>query len=123
MHQQTQSQNIKVCNSCRRTLHTSLFGINSKSKDGFNSCCKECRNYRRRRSYHNSTDLEQIVFPLNENNQRVIEFHLKNFLQREIPALNSRNEHVFFKIILNPDGSLEFNFRDGIQRYITKAVA
>ena len=107
MQPTTQSQNLKVCNSCKRTLHVSCFGITRKSKDGFNSCCKECRNYRRRKAYHQSSDNEAVILPLNENNRLILQEALSKSVKSEIPAIEtSTNQRVTFKIDADYSGAL-----------------
>lgn len=99
MQQTTQSQNLKVCNSCKRNLHVSYFGITRKSKDGYNACCKECRNYRRRRSYHQSADSEIEILPLNENNRFILLKFLSSMSKVEIPCLDmTSNSNLTFNI-------------------------
>jgi hypothetical protein len=63
---------VKSCNSCRRTLPTHYFGLRKYSDDGYNPCCKECRNFRRRRAYRFPNDIDEPIFPLNEHNHRFL---------------------------------------------------
>lgn len=110
MQPNTQSQNLKVCNSCKRPLHLSYFGITRKSKDGFNDCCKECRNYRRRKFYHQSSGNEQFILPLDENNRSVLNEVLGKSSKMEIPCLcMTSNQNLTF-IIEKMENSYRFEF-------------
>lgn len=113
MQSQTQSQFFRVCNSCKRTLHVSCFGISRKSTDGFNSCCKECRNYRRRRSYHNSFEREALILPLNENNQSILTAALTTSSRVEIPCLDMTSNSNLTFIIENVCGAYRFEIFNG----------
>ena len=93
----SQSQNLKVCGSCKRNLHISSFGFAKRSNDGFNSCCKECRNYRRRRSYHKPFECEALILPLNENNKAILKSALTTSSRVEIPCLDmTSNSNLSF---------------------------
>ncbi|MBN8538350.1 MAG: hypothetical protein J0M15_14955 [Deltaproteobacteria bacterium] len=117
MQPNTQSQNLKICNSCKRTLHLSYFGINRKSKDGFNACCKECRNYRRRKSYHGETKTDNSnILPLNENNRFILVSALDTSSSVEIPCLNiSTNTNLTFKVE-KLDKAYRFEISNGTQK-------
>lgn len=118
MQPNTQSQNLKICNSCKRTLHLSCFGITRKSKDGFNACCKECRNYRRRKSYHQSSCGEFLILPLNENNLSVLKKVIVDSIDVELSAINMRsNQDVTFKLKARHN-LLEFDYSYNGERYI-----
>lgn len=62
----------KICGSCKRNLYIGSFGAFRKSKDGLNSTCRECRNFKRRCSYHGANSNEQFIYPLNLHNLLVL---------------------------------------------------
>lgn len=80
--QNTQNElNFKICSSCKRKLHFSLFGYLWNSKDGFNSICKDCRNFRRRIDFKRhyvrknppkKVQDESIIFPIDDHNRKVL---------------------------------------------------
>lgn len=109
----SQSQNLKVCGSCKRILHVSCFGFSRKAKDGFNSCCKECRNYRRRRSYHQSTNRESCILPLNENNKTILNDVLSSASKIEIPCLDMTSNSNLTFIVENIGGAYRFEIFNG----------
>lgn len=113
MQPQTQSQIFKVCNSCKRTLHVGCFGISRKSTDGFNCCCRECRNYRRRRSYHNSSEREAFILPLNENNRAILAAALTTSPRVEIPCLDINSNSNLTFIIENVGSAYRFEIFNG----------
>lgn len=112
MQPTTQSQNLKVCNSCKRTLHVSYFGFARKSEDGFNACCKECRNYRRRKHYHQSTHHESHIMPLDENNRAILKEALSS-PKIEIPCLDMTSNSNLTFIIENMGTAYRFEIFNG----------
>ncbi len=68
MNSESQTQKVKSCNSCKRTLPVYFFGIRKFSNDGYNPCCKECRNFRRRKAYQSPSDSSDPILPLNTHN-------------------------------------------------------
>lgn len=94
-------------------MHVSCFGISRKSTDGFNSCCKECRNYRRRRSYHNSFERESLILPLNENNKAILTAALATSSRIEIPCLDMISNSNLTFIIENLGGAYRFEVFNG----------
>lgn len=108
MQQQTQSQTFRVCNSCKRTLHISCYGFTRKSKNGFNACCKNCRNYRRRKHYHQSIIHEEHILPLDENNKSVLKEILSSPHKTEIPCLDMVSNSNLTFIVENLDGAYRF---------------
>lgn len=75
----------KICGSCKRNLYIGSFGVFRKSKDGLNSTCLECRNFKRRCNYHKSATREPLIFPLSNHNESIINL------------VNSESSPVLFK--------------------------
>lgn len=63
---------VKSCNSCKRKLPTHYFGLRKYSVDGYNPCCKECRNFRRRKAYSSPNDTDEPILPLNDHNRHFL---------------------------------------------------
>lgn len=72
MNSESPKTKVKSCNSCKRRLPIYYFGIRKYSKDGYNPCCKECRNFKRSSCGEQSRD----IIPLNSNNLKLITFTL-----------------------------------------------
>ncbi len=72
MNSESPQTKVKSCNSCRRSLPTFYFGLRKFSQDGYNPCCKECRNFRRRRAYQSPNDSSDAILPLNEHNRHFL---------------------------------------------------
>jgi hypothetical protein len=104
----TQSQKIKICNSCNRSLHISYYGVVSKSKDGYNDCCKECRNYRRRKHY-NTQSVDGLTIPiLNENNNQCLKKAILDGAISDFQAFNLKTkEKATFKFIRQSSSYIE----------------
>lgn len=110
---QSQSQNLKTCNSCKRNLHLSYFGFSRKNLDGYCPTCKECRNYRRRIAYNNTFSNELFVMPLNENNKYILNDVFKVQNDRDIQALQlSSNTAIVVKVKNDPTGVIIFEILD-----------
>lgn len=69
---ESQSQKVKLCFSCKRHLPLNFFGVRLLSPDGYNPCCKECRNFRRRQAYQRPDSIDEPILPLNEHNTRFL---------------------------------------------------
>lgn len=72
MNSESLHQRLKDCNSCKRQLPTYFYGVRKLSADEYNPCCKECRNFRRRKAYQNPTDQADPIFPLTEHNRHFL---------------------------------------------------
>ena len=72
MSSESPTQKVKSCNSCRRSLPLYYFGLRKFSADGYNPCCKECRNFRRRKAYQNPPDQTDSILPLTEHNRHFL---------------------------------------------------
>jgi hypothetical protein len=108
VHRQTQSQILRECNSCRRVLCTSSFGLSRRTKGGYNCTCKDCRNYRRRKSYSGDTT---NVLPLNENNKAILNLVLQSRSKIEIPCLDLANNVRMLFIVEPIYGAVRFEIR------------
>lgn len=73
---------LKTCNACKRQLPHSYFGLRKYSVDGYNPCCKDCRNFRKRRAYRSPNDSLEPILPLADHN--------RHFLW----TLSSKNEYL-----------------------------
>lgn len=115
---ESQSQNLKTCNSCKRNLHLSYFGFSRKNTDGYCPTCKECRNYRRRIAYNNTFENEQFVMPLNDNNKHVLTDAFKTQTDTDIQALQlCSNAHIIVKVKSDPTGMIVFEILDSQMNY------
>lgn len=106
MNNQLQSQILKKCNSCKRSLHVCYFGICPKTKDGFNPTCRGCRNYRRRRDYHKAAFNEELIWPLRDNNSLMLCRRLGEASEVQLPALNHMDNSKCLVTIRKEDLSL-----------------
>lgn len=83
----TQNSPSKVCKSCMRLLPFNYFGVKLSSRDGHNSRCKDCRNFKRRESYKSHrADLD--IFPLAQNNTNIVHGIMNQFKTQELLALD-----------------------------------
>lgn len=58
------------------------FGLRKYSTDGFNPCCKDCRNFRRRKAYQDPHDLMDPIYPINEHNRHFL-WSLSDSIKKE----------------------------------------
>lgn len=68
----TTPAHFKKCMSCRRRLPETCFGLFKGAKDGLNSYCKECRNYKRRQRGTKFDPVENYIYPLTEHNKAML---------------------------------------------------
>lgn len=118
--QSQSSAELSECASCKRVLPLRCYGILRSELSGYNPVCKDCRNYRRRRSYGSAVN-EGPIYPLNENNRKAIDAMIQGSL-KTIPALSLRDDQdLSFSIdtsgdyptfsLLKADGTLISKYR------------
>ena len=88
---------MKECNLCFESLPDNCFGLNKRTKDGFNNSCKECRNQLKRYQYQPLAD-HPLIRPLSLNNRLTLE-----------KAFACANKQLI-TIPCNDDHSLELEF-------------
>lgn len=118
MNSESHTQKVKSCNSCRRSLPTFYFGLRKFSQDGYNPCCKECRNFRRRRAYQSPNDSSDAILPLNEHN-RLFLLSLPDSTSKAIliglDLVTLKPAHVFFKKNCRDQFRLSVKITDGAE--------
>lgn len=117
MNNESLTQKFKSCNACKRLLPTNFFGIRKFSADGYNPCCKDCRNFRRRMAYQSPSESTDPILPLNEHNRHFMwslldsstheiltGLDLKN-LEAVKVAFRKNNMNIFFLTVTMNDNS------------------
>lgn len=79
MNNESRTQKVKSCTSCKRSLPLYFFGLRKCAVDGLNYTCKECRNFKKRQTYNIEAIEQTSILPLDQYNYLFI---------KNMPAFN-----------------------------------
>jgi hypothetical protein len=82
---------MKICNKCKQNKELNLFPKRSKSKDGYDTICKECKNILLKQYYQINTDkIQQYYF---NNKEKFIERN-KKYVDTKKKWRDDNKEHL-----------------------------
>lgn len=130
MNSESPHTKVKSCYSCKRRLPIYYFGIRKYSHDGYNPCCKECRNFKRNsRGDHcrditplNLNNFKLITFTLNKGSGDLIGLNLQTF-QRSTVKFSKIESEFHIQIKHNESDSIYLKFEGTKKIYIDKCLS